>query len=1530
MSSKKKKILSALLASSMIMSQVCVVAYADTYELTIPDSNSIEEATVTVKKVEEGVAGSELSTGTQLNTGDELEITISNVPAGKKPVIKVNDNALTESDGKYSYTVQEAAVAISVEYLNEYTVTGGSNIVLKKGGANVTAETTFVKDDVLTIEPAAGYKFSSAPTVGGGAATLTDGVYKYTFDGNEGSAGAALTIVDNAVKKSAKISFEEGISVDGKTTGDSVNPGDVLTITAGAKAADKKVAVTVGGANAAAAEDESNYKFTYTIPDSITDGDTLEIVAAESYKVTYESTEATVKDGESNNVENNAFVAKGTELTISAIDKTGYDAAVKVNGSKFTSGTTHQVVYAVTVAVEYTAKNITVNTENANTEKVDIKVKRGEGDPQDISASVQVGDVISFAPKSESNVVIKSVSVNGTSLAKIEDGYTVKGDEANVTIVVEVQNAYKINVANKPENVVLKKDEDDVTADTVFVNGDTLTIKPATGYHFADTPNVTVGEISATKGDGVYTYTFDGTENESAGGTLDVTASVEQDAEPTPAKYAVTIEGEGLTVTYGEEQTVNSGDELADGTALTITAAEKKGYTAKIKVNGANNEGSFTINGTAVKITVEYVAKDIKLIPPDGEGVENVTLTVTRGTGEGAQVISDLNKLNVGDVITFEANTGYSITKITVGEAQNDVKEGYTVTGDDEDGITLNITIAKVFKIDTINVPAHTSLYFRMTGGQKSVKAAYTDLAVTADTIFYVDSTLVIKPETGYKFNAAPTVGGKEATVGKNGEYTYTFTDSDTSTSALTVSATAKKVSKIASITDSDYAEITVKKGGEEVKAGDEVLEGDELTITVTPCLDSKLKRVVINGKAYSPAESYTYTVGTSDVTIEAEIAAVYTYKIVGLKDTYFVGVTQEEALAGLELTVTYDDGSVEYHVPISKAKISEFSTENNKLYYVVTYGLVSGPVEIDLTAVAVEKIAVTTDFQRQYTTSDESLVLTGGKLTVYKNNGETEEINIADNENVSVEGYAHDKAYANLDLTITYTVDENHKYTTTYSIVVLDASKTVSGIEIADESALKKEYYVGDEFVVGGQITVSYSDGVSETIDITSAMVSGYDPQTSGSQTITVTYGGKTTSYEVTVTAVTVTGITVTPPTKTDYKVGDSLDLTGGSLVVNYSNSTTSDPISLTAAGVSVTGFNSAAPAQNQEITVSYGGQNGTFNVNIAEKSYKVNFSNATVKNGETELKTGDSVAENTVLTVTAAPKDGYTAALKVNGTAQSGTSATITVINDVTITVEYTKKSSGGSSGGSGGSSGGGSSSGGSSSTTKNPTVDGKTQTWTNVANDIAKLPEGKTQTIDLNGGTNVPVDVVKAIATSNAEVTLKVDEVFSWTIDGSDIEAKDAKAANLSITKTTVTGTSALRGIVGTGFSIKGTNVKSELNINFKATHAGEFANLFKKVDGKLVFVDNVKVDKNGAAIGLEVSEKGEYVVMLGKYSDRAGDMDNDGISNAKDSLAILKDFLDMEKGVNPLVADVNGDGFINAKDALQVLIEYLGIK
>ena len=91
-----------------------------------------------------------------------------------------------------------------------------------------------------------------------------------------------------------------------------------------------------------------------------------------------------------------------------------------------------------------------------------------------------------------------------------------------------------------------------------------------------------------------------------------------------------------------------------------------------------------------------------------------------------------------------------------------------------------------------------------------------------------------------------------------------------------------------------------------------------------------------------------------------------------------------------------------------------------------------------------------------------------------------------------------------------------------------------------------------------------------------------------------------------------------------------------------------------------------------------------------------------------------------------------------------------------------------------------------------------------------------------------------------------------------------------------------------------------------------------------------MDNVKIDENGAAVGLEISEKGEYVVMLGELSDRPGDMNNDGILNSKDSLAVVKDFLGIESGVNPFVADVNVDGFINSKDALIIFKKSFGIE
>ncbi|MBP1562529.1 MAG: hypothetical protein J6C38_02300 [Oscillospiraceae bacterium] len=263
------------------------------------------------------------------------------------------------------------------------------------------------------------------------------------------------------------------------------------------------------------------------------------------------------------------------------------------------------------------------------------------------------------------------------------------------------------------------------------------------------------------------------------------------------------------------------------------------------------------------------------------------------------------------------------------------------------------------------------------------------------------------------------------------------------------------------------------------------------------------------------------------------------------------------------------------------------------------------------------------------------------------------------------------------------------------------------------------------------------------------------------------------------------------------------------------------------------------------------------------------------------------------------------------------------IYTVQNGTLTVQ--RKSSGGT-GGSGGSSGGGSYRP-TTPTTTNPSIGGSAKSWSDVAADLGKLTTGSEATIELNGSTTVPVDVIKSIADKDNKVTFAIDSVFSWVVDGSKINTP--AAADLTFVKTTSTKSNGLRGVEGTQFRINNTNIPTSLEIAFKSSHAGKFANLYENVDGKLMFVTCSKLGEDGKVILPDVTENGNYVAMLCELSDRPGDMDNDGITNAKDALSVLKDSVGLEKGKNPLVSDLNNDGFINAKDALLILKKSVGL-
>lgn len=224
-------------------------------------------------------------------------------------------------------------------------------------------------------------------------------------------------------------------------------------------------------------------------------------------------------------------------------------------------------------------------------------------------------------------------------------------------------------------------------------------------------------------------------------------------------------------------------------------------------------------------------------------------------------------------------------------------------------------------------------------------------------------------------------------------------------------------------------------------------------------------------------------------------------------------------------------------------------------------------------------------------------------------------------------------------------------------------------------------------------------------------------------------------------------------------------------------------------------------------------------------------------------------------------------------------------------------------------------------------NPSIGGSAKSWSDVAADLGKLTNGSEATIELNGNTTVPIEVIKAIADKDSKVTFVINSVFSWVVDGAEITTP--VAIDLTLIKTASTKSDTLRGIEGTQFKINGTNIPTDLMIAFKKEHEGKFANLYKVVDGKLVFVTCAKLGEDGKVILPDVVEKGDYVAMLCEFSDRLGDMDNDGVMNAKDAAAILKDIVEIELGKNPLMADFNGDGRINAMDAAAILKRIVGL-
>ena len=143
----------------------------------------------------------------------------------------------------------------------------------------------------------------------------------------------------------------------------------------------------------------------------------------------------------------------------------------------------------------------------------------------------------------------------------------------------------------------------------------------------------------------------------------------------------------------------------------------------------------------------------------------------------------------------------------------------------------------------------------------------------------------------------------------------------------------------------------------------------------------------------------------------------------------------------------------------------------------------------------------------------------------------------------------------------------------------------------------IKTDYFIGDQFdTTGLEVTsLRYSLRATE-ISASDYTVSGFDSQTAGEKTITVSHRRKTANFTVTVNPIVLERITVmTPPDNTTYFVrANTLDLDGLEVTATYNNGSTA-----VITNYEVSGFDSQT-AGEKTITISYGGKTAIFTVTV------------------------------------------------------------------------------------------------------------------------------------------------------------------------------------------------------------------------------------------------------------------------------------------------------------------------------------------
>lgn len=298
----------------------------------------------------------------------------------------------------------------------------------------------------------------------------------------------------------------------------------------------------------------------------------------------------------------------------------------------------------------------------------------------------------------------------------------------------------------------------------------------------------------------------------------------------------------------------------------------------------------------------------------------------------------------------------------------------------------------------------------------------------------------------------------------------------------------------------------------------------------------------------------------------------------------------------------------------------SAFDNCKNLVLYVKSSYAKQYAIDNNLSYIAVPNgIQVTTLPNKTNYCLNETFVSEGIAIHLVSFDGIVEDVT----HNAQLSGFDSSKAgiytikvtYNDYETTFDVTVHDKHQYDNDTDVICnyCEYERTVDKIEI-HTMPTKTEYCLDKTLDLSGlSIKVTYSDATSKVIT-EGFQTTGFDSSKAGVCDVVISYEGKSVSYKVTVNEKhtysndedmscgvceyirAIENIAIqTMPTKITYKQDESLDLSGLSLKVSYSDGTTKEVTE----GYEVSGF-SSVNAGECKVVVSYKNKTTSFDVTI------------------------------------------------------------------------------------------------------------------------------------------------------------------------------------------------------------------------------------------------------------------------------------------------------------------------------------------